>query len=913
MLTDVENLFFEAVKTGEVDGINYVLTSFGDFNKNCVDEDERTAIDVAIDSGNKSSLELLLENGFEIGDALLRSVDAEFQSGIKLICEFITKTEQLDCLNCHSKDGKYHPIITPLVLAAQRDRYHTIKLLLKYGATIKNPTSILETEAYNLDSSLAVLHLYRARANPAYISLTCSEGDPFSVAFRMSKRLRKLSVERAEFGDAFESLAEQCADYAASILDHIRSEEEQVIIFSYNKNAKGSVPQQGLLQYPHRVQMAIKYEQKQFVSHPHCQQYLQQMWYRGLNKQTSQLNYYLFLAGIFFFYPIVCIAYNFAPTSKVAQMLHIPYVKYLCTIASELTFLSILVLDSIFCRLTLTRNAALLLLSNVTVEEEDEEEGIPKVADDTLMRPLGLTMFLVFLWVLALTWQEITLMSKQGVRKYFKTSIYSVIAISLYWLFLGIQTDAWLKANSGPPFTFGPVNSSANETEISNKAYFFEHEYGNWSFLKNLENMMVELNKECFAASDTEEVSTSDAGGGGGVTSRKRKPVGDTNDNELAQEWSEALLFAESCFAFAKLMTFIRMVYTTVTSRDIGPKKISIGNMVYDIMYFLIIFAFIWFAFSIGMNQLYWFYDGYNKSGFITLHGSIRSLFWVLFGIVDDVTLTGNGIDSSVISIAGFIMYSAYHVISIIVLLNLLIAMMSDTYAKIENDADIEWKFARSKLWLEYFDMDKVVPPPFNLLPRPHKIAQFLKSRLSSEGEKDMNFEKNQKHSLHYETTIAELVKRYHSDQEDEKEDPAQVIANTVAALKKDMFGALNQINTSVHQAKNNETDADNSLLSSEIVKKMKTAVVLRNSVDSLRSGCSLPSPTIDKEINNYEVTKSELDFAVANRKVMNCNHVAPPPIPEYFDITDSERIRYVDEVDSDVDSEPGEADKIKL
>ncbi|XP_033123700.1 transient-receptor-potential-like protein isoform X2 [Anneissia japonica] len=808
----------------------------------------------------------------------------------------VSNMAKQDKLNCHSKDGKYHPIITPLVLAAQKDRYHTIKLLLKYGATIKNPTSILETEDYNLDSSLAVLHLYRARANPAYISLASSEGDPFSVAFRMSRRLRKLSLERAEFGDAFENLAEQCADYAASILDHIRSEEEQVIIFNHYKSAKPSgTHHQGLL-YPHRVQMAIKYEQKQFVAHPHCQQYLQQMWYRGLNRQKT--NHYLFLVGLMFFYPVVCLAYNFSPTSKVAQLLQVPYVKYLCTIASELTFLCILVYDSVYIRTTLPDTE-----SNVTTTTGES----PPVTH-ILMRPLHVPMFVIIIWVLAMTWQEVRLMSKQGIRRYLKTSIYSIITICLYWCFIGIQIDAWYEAHSGS--SVGNVlPEMTNATPLPPKKYFDEAEYGNWSFLHNLEKWMTELNENCLAE-DTEAVSS----GSGGVTSRKRKQkTTDQTDSQGAQSWPVLLLLAESSFAFAKLMTFIRMVYTTVTSRDIGPKKISIGKMVYDIMYFLIIFTFIWLAFSVGMNQLYWFYAGSITSGFLTLHGSIRSLFWVLFGIVDEVPLSGSGIDSDVIVAAGFVMYSAYHIISIIVLLNLLIAMMSDTYAKIENDADIEWKFARSKLWLEYFDNDKVVPPPFNLIPRPHRIVQLIKSCLSSVDEKELQFEKNQKHHLHYETTIDELIKRYHSDQEDEKEDPAQVIANTVAALKKDMFGALNQINTTVQQAKHNiETDPDD-MLASHIVKKMKTATVLRSSMDSVRSGCSLKSPPqLDKEVHELEVSPSELEFAVTRR--MNCNHVDPSSLPSYFDIrSDSEKIRYVDEMDSENESEPGEAAKMKI
>ena len=34
----------------------------------------------------------------------------------------------------------------------------------------------------------------------------------------------------------------------------------------------------------------------------------------------------------------------------------------------------------------------------------------------------------------------------------------------------------------------------------------------------------------------------------------------------------------------------------------------------------------------------------------------------------------------------------------------------------IKNHADIEWKYARSKLWIAYFDEGCTLPPPLNIL-----------------------------------------------------------------------------------------------------------------------------------------------------------------------------------------------------
>ncbi len=41
--------------------------------------------------------------------------------------------------------------------------------------------------------------------------------------------------------------------------------------------------------------------------------------------------------------------------------------------------------------------------------------------------------------------------------------------------------------------------------------------------------------------------------------------------------------------------------------------------------------------------------------------------------------------------------------------------------------ADIEWKFARSKLWISYFEEGGTVPPPFNIIPTPKSIFYLFK------------------------------------------------------------------------------------------------------------------------------------------------------------------------------------------
>ena len=41
--------------------------------------------------------------------------------------------------------------------------------------------------------------------------------------------------------------------------------------------------------------------------------------------------------------------------------------------------------------------------------------------------------------------------------------------------------------------------------------------------------------------------------------------------------------------------------------------------------------------------------------------------------------------------------------------------------------ADTEWKFARSKLWISYFEDGGTVPPPFNIIPTPKTLYYFIR------------------------------------------------------------------------------------------------------------------------------------------------------------------------------------------
>lgn len=44
----------------------------------------------------------------------------------------------------------------------------------------------------------------------------------------------------------------------------------------------------------------------------------------------------------------------------------------------------------------------------------------------------------------------------------------------------------------------------------------------------------------------------------------------------------------------------------------------------------------------------------------------------------------------------------------------------------VQERADVEWKFARSRLWISYFEEGGTCPPPFNIIPAPKSICYIF-------------------------------------------------------------------------------------------------------------------------------------------------------------------------------------------
>ncbi|XP_053973778.1 transient receptor potential-gamma protein isoform X2 [Hylaeus volcanicus] len=298
------------------------------------------------------------------------------------------------------------------------------------------------------------------------------------------------------------------------------------------------------------------------------------------------------------------------------------------------------------------------------------------------------------------------------------------------------------------------------------------------------------------------------------------------------EEWDtwDPMLISEGLFSAANIFSSLKLVYIFSVNPHLGPLQVSLSRMVMDIMKFFFLYVLVLFAFSCGLNQLLWYYAVMEKKRcpsfspnasvpadsnacivwrrFANLFETAQTLFWAVFGLIDLESFELDGIKSFT-RFWGMLMFGTYSVINIVVLLNLLIAMMNHSYQLISERADVEWKFARSKLWISYFEEGGTVPPPFNIIPTPKSIwymVQWLYRKLcghSRAAKKEhmrtirRKVKQASERDIRYQSIMRNLVRRYvtveqrKAESEGVTEDDVNEIKQDISAFRCELIEIL--------------------------------------------------------------------------------------------------------------------------
>ncbi|XP_070571758.1 transient receptor potential cation channel subfamily M member-like 2 [Ptychodera flava] len=215
------------------------------------------------------------------------------------------------------------------------------------------------------------------------------------------------------------------------------------------------------------------------------------------------------------------------------------------------------------------------------------------------------------------------------------------------------------------------------------------------------------------------------------------------------------LLLPPSKFATARVMycvTFIafcvRLLHMGFVFKEVGPKIIMIIKMVKDLTYFLFILIVFIAAFGVANEAI--LYPNMEPH----FHLMVRSLYkpyWQLYGELFLEEIEGLVENETCYEDPRFMnvcpqvdeyrwvaptLTAIYMLVSNILLINLLIAMFSFTFQRVQENAEVIWRFYRFGLISEYQDRPTLAPPLI-IINHVYLLIIYLKNRVMKKTEKE--------------------------------------------------------------------------------------------------------------------------------------------------------------------------------
>ncbi|XP_058269985.1 transient receptor potential cation channel subfamily M member 4a isoform X1 [Hemibagrus wyckioides] len=185
--------------------------------------------------------------------------------------------------------------------------------------------------------------------------------------------------------------------------------------------------------------------------------------------------------------------------------------------------------------------------------------------------------------------------------------------------------------------------------------------------------------------------------------------------------------FGRSVLCVDFMVFTLRLIHIFAVNKHLGPKIIIVGKMVKDVFFFLFFLGVWLLAYGVANQALIYAYDPRP-------YWVIRRVFYRpylhIFGQIpldeidahkriqkvctNNVTMIQQGAEPCPQSEANWlvlILLSVYLLVTNILLLNLLIAMFSYTFSKVQEHSDVHWKFQRYNLIVEYHSRPCLAPP----------------------------------------------------------------------------------------------------------------------------------------------------------------------------------------------------------
>ncbi|XP_046389393.1 ankyrin-3 [Ischnura elegans] len=196
--------------------------------------------------------------------------------------------------------------------------------------------------------------------------------------------------------------------------------------------------------------------------------------------------------------------------------------------------------------------------------------------------------------------------------------------------------------------------------------------------------------------------------------------------------WPTLMYLRNQLIAIAFLLSCVQILDFLSFHHLFGPWAIIIGDLMKDLARFAAVLSIFIFGFSmhvVALNQPFKnqtpeeikankkaiSYTGLFAEVRLSPLNAFERLFFAVFGMTDANSLKVEKEQPDwTLNLFKFV-FGIYMVVSVVVLINLLIAMMSDTYQRIQAQSDVEWKYGLAKL-IRNMHRTTTTPSPLNLI-----------------------------------------------------------------------------------------------------------------------------------------------------------------------------------------------------
>ncbi|KAK6180329.1 hypothetical protein SNE40_012504 [Patella caerulea] len=232
--------------------------------------------------------------------------------------------------------------------------------------------------------------------------------------------------------------------------------------------------------------------------------------------------------------------------------------------------------------------------------------------------------------------------------------------------------------------------------------------------------------------------------------------------------------FARVTLCLNLVSFYFRILHIFSVNKQLGPKLVMIRRMVQDLMSFVVILAVFIMAYAVATEAI--LYPNTELSWKMIYHVP-RKAYWQIYGELFLEDIEGENPCSSDPAVYGDyetlrcpsevgkylapVFMGIYVLMTNVLLLNLLIAMFSYTFQKIQDNTDLHWYFQRYQLVHEYYSRP-FLPPPAIIIVHVYLFIKYLKGKCFITTKKGSDFRKKydskqeERQIVQWENVIAE-------------------------------------------------------------------------------------------------------------------------------------------------------------